>query len=39
MSYTIDFYDTSLGQRWLEALEDNLRQKDTGKKFLFPGFR
>jgi hypothetical protein len=39
MSYTIDIYDTSLGGRWLAALEDNLtRQRILEKNFCFLGF-
>ena len=39
LSYTIDVYDTPLGRRWLEALEDNLRNKRIlEKNFCFLGF-
>jgi hypothetical protein len=39
LSYTIDVYDTQLGSRWLEALEDNLRSKRIlEKNFCFLGF-
>jgi hypothetical protein len=39
ISYTIDIYDTPLGHRWLEALEDNLKQKRIlEKNFCFLGF-
>ena len=39
ISYFIDVYDTSLGQRWLKALADNLVQKRVlEKNFCFLGF-
>ena len=39
LSYIIDVYDTPLGQRWLSALEDNLRNKRIlEKNFCFLGF-
>ena len=39
MSYRIDIYDTPLGSRWLEALNDNLTQKRIlEKNFCFLGF-
>lgn len=39
MAYTIDVYDTKLGKRWIEALQDNLKQKRVlEKNFCFLGF-
>jgi hypothetical protein len=39
MSYTVRIYDTPLGQRWLRALKDNLREKRIlEKNFCFLGF-
>ena len=38
-AYYIQTYDTPLGQRWLEALQDNLKQKRVlEKNFCFLGF-
>ena len=39
ITYVIDVYDTPLGRRWLEALQDNLEQKRIlEKNFCFLGF-
>lgn len=39
MSYTVQVYDTPLGQRWLTALRDNLQNKRIlEKNFCFLGF-
>ena len=39
ISYTIDVYDTSLGRRWIKALEDNIaEQRILEKNFCFIGF-
>jgi len=39
LSYTIDVYDTPLGHRWIEALNDNLTNKRIlEKNFCFLGF-
>ena len=39
LQYRINIYDTPLGHRWLEALQDNLRQKRVlEKNFCFLGF-
>ena len=38
-AYYVEIYDTSLGKRWLEALQDNLIQKRVlEKNFCFLGF-
>ena len=38
-AYYIQTYDTPLGHRWLEALQDNLKQKRVlEKNFCFLGF-
>ncbi len=39
LQYRINIYDTALGHRWLEALQDNLKQKRVlEKNFCFLGF-
>jgi hypothetical protein len=39
LSYIIDIYDTPLGERWIRALKDNLRNKRIlEKNFCFLGF-
>ena len=39
ISYTIDVYDTPLGQRWIDALRNNLQNKRIlEKNFCFLGF-
>ena len=38
-SYYIETYDTPLGRRWIEALNDNIKQKRVlEKNFCFLGF-